>query len=45
MLATTRIRRKNAGQRMSSLINDEEDNEFYKNAYGGFSEVSDLKGY
>ena len=39
MLATSRSRRKNAGQRMSDLINDEEDNEFYKNAYGGFEEV------
>jgi vacuolar protein sorting-associated protein 72 len=40
MLATTRARRQNAGQRMSNLINDEEDNEFYKNAYGGFNEVN-----
>ena len=38
-LSTTRERRKNAGQRMSNLINDEEDTEFYKNAYGGFDEV------
>ncbi len=38
-LASSRSRRNNAGQRMSNLINDEEDNDFYKSAYGGFNEV------
>lgn len=39
-LATTRSRRVNAGNRMSKMIQDEED-EFYKNLYGGFQEEED----
>jgi len=38
-LATTREKRSNAGARMSKLIDNEEDTEFYKTAYGGFEEV------
>lgn len=39
-LATTRSRRSNAGNRMSKMIQDEED-EFYNNLYGGFHEEED----
>lgn len=39
-LATTRSRRSNAGNLMSKLIQDEED-EFYTNVYGGFQEEED----
>jgi len=39
-LATTRSRRSNAGNRMSNLIQEEED-DFYKNLYGGFHEEED----
>lgn len=39
-LATTRARRANAGNRMSDLIQEEED-EFYTNVYGGFQEEDD----
>lgn len=39
-LATTRSRRTNAGNRMSKIIQDEED-EFYTNLYGGFNEEED----
>lgn len=39
-LATTRSRRSNAGNRMSKMIQDEDD-EFYSNLYGGFHEEDD----
>lgn len=39
-LATTRARRSNAGNRMSKLI-QEEDDEFYNSLYGGFHEEDD----
>lgn len=39
-LATTRSRRPNAGNRMSKLVQEEED-EFYKGLYGGFDEEED----
>lgn len=39
-LATTRSRRANAGNLMSKMIQDEED-EFYSNLYGGFHEEDD----
>lgn len=39
-LATTRSRRPNAGNLMSKMIQDEED-EFYSNLYGGFHEEDD----
>jgi vacuolar protein sorting-associated protein 72 len=46
-LATTRERRKNAGSKIAKLLNEEEqEDEFYKTAYGGFSEVCNLEnGY
>lgn len=39
-LATTRARRSNAGNRMSKMIQDEED-QFYNETYGGFHEEED----
>lgn len=39
-LATTRARRSNAGNRMSKMIQEEED-EFYSSLYGGFHEEED----
>ena len=38
-LATTREKRKNAGLKMAKLLDEEEEDEFYKTAYGGFQEV------
>ncbi|CAF0854602.1 unnamed protein product [Brachionus calyciflorus] len=40
-LVTERERRKNAGSKMAKLLNEEEDDEFYKTAYGGFNEADD----
>jgi vacuolar protein sorting-associated protein 72 len=40
-LVTERERRKNAGSKMAKLLNDEDDDEFYKSAYGGFNESED----
>ncbi|XP_067006510.2 vacuolar protein sorting-associated protein 72 homolog [Anabrus simplex] len=37
-LAATRDRRSNAGSRMAKLLDEEEEDEFYKTTYGGFSE-------
>lgn len=40
MLATSRERRANAGNRMARLLENFEDNDdFYKSTYGGFFEV------
>jgi vacuolar protein sorting-associated protein 72 len=39
-LAVQREKRANAGSKMAKLINEEEDeDDFYKTAYGGFDEV------
>jgi len=38
-LATGRDRRSNAGARMSRLLDAEDDDDFYKTTYGGFTEV------
>jgi vacuolar protein sorting-associated protein 72 len=38
-LALQRSRRQNAGSKMAKLIDNEEEDEFYKTAYGGFNEV------
>lgn len=40
-LVSERKPRKNAGSKMSKLINEEEEDEFYKTAYGGFNEADD----
>ncbi|KAM4690900.1 vacuolar protein sorting-associated protein 72 homolog [Rhinophrynus dorsalis] len=39
-LAESRAPRKTAGNRMSGLLNAEEEDEFYKTTYGGFNEES-----
>jgi len=44
-LASGRVKRVNAGARMSKLINEEEEDEFYSTAYGGFAEVEDDKEF
>lgn len=40
-LVTGRERRVNAGSKMSQLLNQEEEDDFYKTAYGGFNEADD----
>lgn len=40
-LAYSRAPRKTAGNRMSRLLDAEEEDEFYKTTYGGFHDVSD----
>lgn len=37
-MAAQRERRSNAGNRMSKLMEDEEEDEFYKTTYGGFTD-------
>lgn len=39
-LALERPKRQNAGSKMIKLIENEEEDDFYKTAYGGFNEVS-----
>lgn len=43
-LAVGREPRKTAGNRMSKLLDAEEEDEFYKTTYGGFNDVSRLTG-
>lgn len=40
-LSFSRAPRKTAGNRMSRLLDAEEEDEFYKTTYGGFHDVSD----
>lgn len=40
-----RERRSNAGNRMAKLLDDEEEDEFYKTTYGGFEEVHEDRDY
>lgn len=42
-LAGSREPRKTAGNRMSKLLDAEEEDEFYKTTYGGFNDVSSRK--
>lgn len=44
-MAATRERRANAGNRISNLLNDEEEEEIYKTLYGGFNEIEDDRDY
>ncbi|XP_073493729.1 vacuolar protein sorting-associated protein 72 homolog [Phyllobates terribilis] len=44
-LAESRAPRKTAGNRMSGLLNREEEDEFYKTTYGGFNEESGDEEY
>ncbi|XP_026313599.1 vacuolar protein sorting-associated protein 72 homolog [Hyposmocoma kahamanoa] len=40
-----RERRSNAGNRMAKLLDDEEEDDFYKTTYGGFQEVEEDRDY
>ncbi|CAG9787120.1 unnamed protein product [Diatraea saccharalis] len=40
-----RERRSNAGNRMAKLLDDEEEDDFYKTTYGGFQEVEEDNDY
>lgn len=44
-LAAGREKRSNAGSKMASLLEAEEEDEFYKTTYGGFNEEEDDKEY
>lgn len=44
-MASSRERRSNAGNKMSRLLNDEEEDDFYKTTYGGFEEVEQDNDY
>uniref|UniRef100_A0A5K3FB23 Vacuolar protein sorting-associated protein 72 homolog n=1 Tax=Mesocestoides corti TaxID=53468 RepID=A0A5K3FB23_MESCO len=44
-VTVTRSRRPNAGSRMARLLNEEEEDEFYTSAYGGFAEEEDDNDY
>lgn len=44
-MAATRERRVNAGNRISNLLNEEEEEEIYKTLYGGFHETEDDRDY
>lgn len=43
-IAVAREPRKTAGNRMSKLLDAEEEDEFYKTTYGGFNDVSNSTG-
>ena len=38
-LAEGRGKRQNAGNKMAKILNEEEEDDFYKTTYGGFNEV------
>lgn len=44
-MALTRERRTNAGSKMAKLLNEEEEDDFYKTTYGGFEEVEQDHDY
>ena len=44
-MAATRDRRCNAGNKLSKLLNEEEEDDFYKTTYGGFNEIEDDADY
>ncbi|XP_011314082.1 vacuolar protein sorting-associated protein 72 homolog [Fopius arisanus] len=44
-MASQRERRANAGNKMAKLLNEEEEDEFYKTTYGGFEEVEQDNDY
>ena len=41
-MAATREKRSNAGAKMCRLLDEEDEDEFYKTTYGGFSEARTL---
>lgn len=44
-MALTRERRSNAGNKMAKLLNEEEEDDFYKTTYGGFDEIEQDHDY
>ena len=44
-MAASRSRRANAGNKMASLLDSEEVDEFYSTTYGGFNEEAEDKEY
>lgn len=44
-MAAKRERRGNAGAKMSKLLDEEEEDEFYKTSYGGFDETENDRDY
>ena len=44
-MAASRARRSNAGNKMASLLDSEEVDEFYSTTYGGFDEEAEDKEY
>lgn len=44
-MAAERVRRNNAGCKMSGLLDQEEQDDFYKTTYGGFEEEEDDRDY
>ncbi|KAJ6637286.1 Vacuolar protein sorting-associated protein 72 like [Pseudolycoriella hygida] len=44
-MAATRERRGNAGAKMAKLLDEEEEDEFYKTSYGGFEETENDRDY
>lgn len=44
-MAATRERRGNAGSKMCKLLDEEEEDDFYKTSYGGFNETNDDQDY
>lgn len=44
-MAASRERRGNAGAKMASLLDEEEEDDFYKTSYGGFDETNDDGDY
>lgn len=44
-MALNRDRRSNAGSKMAKLLDEEEEDDFYKTTYGGFEEVEQDHDY
>ncbi|GAB0093597.1 Vacuolar protein sorting-associated protein 72 homolog [Sergentomyia squamirostris] len=44
-MAASRERRSTAGNRIAKLLDEEEEDEFYKTSYGGFNEAEDDRDY
>lgn len=44
-MAAEREKRYNAGSRLATLLNEEEEDEFYKTTYGGFDELENDVDY
>ncbi len=44
-MAATRERRGNAGNKMDKLLDEEEEDDFYKTSYGGFEETENDRDY